>query len=109
MIQVVNRHKYSGDGVYIGRGSPLGNPYTHYKTPTKAQFVVSSRREAIEKFEDWLENQPEDSSARKELNRLTDLYANAGSLVLICSCAPLECHGHVISRMIMENVNRVKN
>ena len=51
--RVVNKYKESYD-VYIGRGSKWGNPFTHISDKkTKADFVVSSRDEAIESYRDW--------------------------------------------------------
>lgn len=104
MIQVKNKRTYNGPGVYIGRGSPLGNPYTHKKGLTKAEFVVESRDDAIEQYEIWLVEQLSDekSEAYKEFNELLELYKKTGELVLICYCVPANCHGFVISRMIQE-------
>jgi len=50
MITVVNKHKHipTPNDVYIGRGSPLGNPYKHIKTGTKAKYVCETRTDAIE-------------------------------------------------------------
>ena len=46
---VVNKYKSEYD-VYIGRGSPWGNPFTHIKDKTtKAEFIVDTREESIEK------------------------------------------------------------
>lgn len=100
MIQVVNRHNYKGDGIYIGRPSPLGNPFARFDYE-HVKFKVKTRREAIDAFEDWLDEQPEDSPAKQELNRLASIYREKGELVLVCSCAPSPCHGHIISKKIL--------
>lgn len=100
MIQVVNRHTYKGDGIYIGRPSPLGNPFARFDY-AHVKFKVGSRREAIDAYEDWLDEQPEDSPAKQELIRLAKIYKDTGNLVLICSCAPSPCHGHIISKKIL--------
>lgn len=57
MIVNVNDSKYD---VYIGRNSEYGdpkwgNPYSHLEG-TLAKYKVSSRKEAIEKYEDYIRN-----------------------------------------------------
>jgi hypothetical protein len=55
MINVVNKYKHqaSENDIYIGRGSVLGNPFSHLKS-SKASVVVNSREEAIERYKSWL-------------------------------------------------------
>lgn len=62
--------------VYIGRGSPWGNPYRLY--------ADGNRATVIEKYRLWLDAHPE-----------IDIEQLRGK-VLICSCKPLACHGDVI-------------
>ena len=83
--RVVNKRFQEYD-VYIGRGSKWGNPYTHIKGKTKAQFLVNSREEAIDKYEEWIKQQPE---------LLKDLHELKG-LRLGCFCRPSRCHGDVL-------------
>ena len=78
------------DAVYIGRGSPYGNPYSS-KDDTKAEFVVGSRDEAIDMFEQHV------------LPHL-DLTPLIGK-DLICFCHPKRCHGHSILRAIEAMTN----
>ncbi len=82
---VVNRRTELFD-VYIGRGGPFGNPFTHYPlATTKAQFKVSTRRESIERFEEWIFDQPQ----------ILALVWSLRVKKLGCYCAPLPCHGTV--------------
>ncbi len=74
--------------VYIGRPSVFGNPFSH-KEGTLAQFTVASRDEAVQKYEEWLLQQPELLEAVKELK----------GKVLGCWCSPQKCHGDVLSRI----------
>lgn len=88
---VVNRRRHEFD-VYIGRGSKWGNPYTHNPGPTKAQFLVATRAEAIAKYREYI------------LGR-SDLLAALPELVgkrLGCYCKPLSCHGDVLVALILE-------
>jgi len=73
--------------VYIGRGSKWGNPYSH-KEGTKAEFIVSSRKEAIEKYEQYLLNNQE----------LMDSIGELKGKVLGCYCSPKSCHGEVLTK-----------
>ena len=86
MTTVVHCKKEKYD-VYIGRPSKWGNPFTHIKDrKTKAEFVVATRKESIDKYREWILNQPE---LLKDLHELKDK-------TLGCWCKPLDCHGDVI-------------
>lgn len=99
-IQVVNKKTYQGEGVYIGRPSPLGNPFSHLHG-TKAEVVVPSRDEAVERYRQWLRTQwQQGGSAKAELVRLARLYKSTGKLTLVCWCAPERCHGHILAEVI---------
>lgn len=95
MIEVKNMRTYKGIGEYVGRPSPLGNPF-----PIGPD---ESRETVIQRYHTWLRSQLEyDTSARKEFERLQQIYRDTGSLILICWCAPLPCHADVIRRMILD-------
>ncbi len=85
---VVNMRNAAYD-VDISRSSKWGNPFTHEKGKTKAQFVVATRAEAIAKYEEWLKQQPELMAALPQLK----------DKVLGCWCKPLACHGDVLARL----------
>lgn len=95
MPQVHNKYHKTApdDAVYIGRPSKWGNPFTH-KDGTLAQFKVSSREDAVAKYEEWLTNQPAlIESARKELVGKD----------LVCWCKPAACHGDVLLKIANGN------
>jgi hypothetical protein len=73
--------------VYIGRGSKWGNPYSH-KKDTKALFIVKSRTEAIEKYEEYLLKNKELMSCIQDLRGKT----------LGCWCKPKSCHGDILAK-----------
>lgn len=83
--------------IYIGRGSIWGNPFSHLKNST-APFKVNTRQESIEKYIEWLDNQPELLSKIKTLK----------GKVLGCFCDPLPCHGHVLAELANEVMNEDK-
>lgn len=109
MITVVNlkNHKSTDNDVYVGRGSPLGNPYTHIKTKyTQADFIVETRYQAIEKYKEYLSEKIKlkDKSVCDELNRIWKL-AKSGDINLCCYCSPkLACHGDVIKSIIQSKL-----
>ena len=74
---------------YVGRPSPLGNPFELGRDGTRAQVIASYRRWL------WGRLQEPASTERRELERLL-ARAQAGRLELLCWCAPLPCHAEVI-------------
>ena len=107
MLTNINVNYPSNNDVYIGRGSPLGNPFTGSKKVenTKAVFQCSSREEAIEKYENYLrlaiyEN---DSYICNEMNRIWKM-AKTGDVNLVCFCKPKACHGDIIKKLIEEKL-----
>ena len=110
-IKVVNKrnHQATSEDYYIGRGSPLGNPFTGTKKieNTKAEFQVNSRKEAIEKYSEWLDERikSKDVHVRNSLNEIY-LMAKAGNVNLVCYCAPKACHGDIIKRIIEMTLNK---
>ena len=96
-IDVVNKH-HGKTGEYIGRGSPLGNPF-----PITKELP---RDEAIAKYEIWLNEQIQEQNpvVLRELERIGAMALN-GSLVLQCFCSPLPCHGHVIKKVIHKAIS----
>lgn len=85
-----SRDTAPSDAVYIGRGSPYGNPYSH-REGTKAKFKVRSRDEAIDMYEEHV------------LPHL-DLTPLIGK-DLVCFCKPKRCHGDSILRAIDKMLN----
>lgn len=91
-IEVLNKRS-GAKGLYIGRPSVLGNPFSI--------GADGSRKEVIEKYEAWLRDQwRKGTPAKAELIRLAKLYKAGQPLSLVCWCAPLPCHGHVLARAI---------
>ena len=109
MIHVVNKSVHTGTPTdfYIGRGSALGNPFTHGPlNRSKAEFRCLTREDAIESYEKYLR----DKIAEKDkdiCNILNRIYKTAiiGEAYLVCYCAPKPCHGEVIKRIVDEKLN----
>jgi hypothetical protein len=105
MITVVNKRTHTGNtknDFYIGRGSILGNPYTHIKTKyTKADYVLDTRDQAMDAYEEYLTKKikERDSLICEELNKIWQA-AKMGDVNLICYCVPKKCHGNFIKNVI---------
>ena len=97
MITVGNK-KHGASGIYVGRPSPLGNPF-----PMQGE---ATRVATIRDYEDWLAEQLLDSSSQAscEIHQLAEL-ARTQNLCLVCFCAPKACHADIIKRTI-EATNR---
>lgn len=108
-IEVINTHhlKDKKMGEYIGRGSPLGNPYSHLEGTT-ALYKVATREEAIKQYRIWLQKQIEQPNFKviEELDRLAYKAISEGSLKLRCYCAPSPCHGDVIKEYLEDAIER---
>lgn len=88
MWKVGNRRR--GDrGEYVGRPSPLGNPF--------AMRDESQRDAVVDAYARWLEaRMQENGPERAEIERL----AASPDGTLVCWCAALRCHADVISEWI---------
>lgn len=91
---VVNKYKEPYD-VYIGRGSKWGNPFTHISDKhTKAEFIVATREESIEKFREYIIERISNGEVK-----IDDLLELAGKR-LGCFCKPKSCHGDVLVEIV---------
>ena len=79
--------------IYIGRPSKWGNPFSH-QNDTKAEFVVSTRKEAVSRYEEYLRKGP----------LMDDIHELDGK-ALGCWCKPRSCHGDVLVRLVDELKN----
>ncbi|QJT71409.1 hypothetical protein GR28A_00121 [Vibrio phage vB_VcorM_GR28A] len=95
-ITVVNLKKTPAGprGVFVGRGSPLGNPF-----PAR---VKADRQKVIARYKNWLLRKYEegDSSIHKELEKLVRMAKEPEGVQLRCYCKPLDCHGDVIKELV---------
>lgn len=87
--KVLNRHHYETQDeipspwIYVGRGTPLGNPYL---------LKDHGPERCLHLYKRWLwkKLRTQDKAVMAELRRIT---ADHG---LVCSCAPRTCHADVI-------------
>lgn len=113
MIRVKNKHKSKPEknDIYIGRGSVLGNPFTHFDLDkTKAEFHCESREESIYFYEKYITFKIEinDPEICRELDRIYYL-ALKQDVNLVCYCKPKSCHGDIIKKIIEQRLNHLNN
>jgi len=84
-MKLINRHTESvKESTYIGRGTPLGNPFSTQEG--------LSRPEALKKFERHLDH----AIIRRDPAIMHALGCLHEDSVLACSCLPKACHGEII-------------
>jgi len=82
-MNVYNKYKNPPSGaVYIGRGSPYGNPF--------AMGVDGDRDEVCDKYEAMVEADPEKKAQFAKALKGKDL---------VCFCAPKRCHGDYLLKI----------
>lgn len=96
-MSIVVGKKWDANAQYIGRGSPLGNP-----------FVMKSeadRDRVCDQYAVWFEERVKvgDALVMNELRRLYKI-AKRGGLVLGCYCAPKRCHGETIKGFLEKHL-----
>lgn len=93
MIRVVHIRKFKSSE-YVGRPSPLGNPYKLH--------VGESRGSTLERYEKWLRGKiiSRDPVVINELKRLREIHKIRGELYLGCYCSPEACHGDIIKKYL---------
>jgi len=90
----VNNVRDVSYGIYIGRGSILGNPFKIGKD--------GDRNMVIAKYRDWLWGKiKEKGDVFNELCRLYKIWLVKGRLSLGCYCFPKACHGLVIGSCLI--------
>ena len=121
MIYVYNRkiETYHGDNnFYIGRGSVLGNPYSHIKDKkTKAIYQAKDRDDAIEKYSHYFDLMYGSNVAfTKEIDKIYNVYRSGVDVFLECYCKKykctenhiddIRCHGDVIKEKLERRLLR---
>lgn len=106
-LVILNKHhgaKVTDRNFYVGRNSPLGNPYPITET--------RSRETVIKDYETWLIDkiQAGDRAVLKKLNDIADKVLDGTNkpVGLICFCAPHRCHSEIIRKVINTTIKGEK-
>ena len=81
-------------GVYVGRPTPLGNPFR-----LKGE---EQREEVVARYATWLEEELRQGNREvaRALGKLYRKLKRQGTLTLLCFCAPKRCHAEVIAERL---------
>jgi hypothetical protein len=82
--------------VYIGRGGPWGNPFSHLAS-SRAVVQVATRDDAVAIYEKWIAGHVNVSGIVPPT--LEQIRYYLGGRVLGCYCKPAACHGDVLCRI----------
>jgi hypothetical protein len=94
-IKVRNNQNWNGEGIYVGRGSPLGNPY---------RITDESDREmVIQRYGAMLKNAiiKRDPKIITALWNIEAYLQKHGKCNLVCYCCPKPCHADIIKQVLI--------
>lgn len=78
------------DRHYVGRPSPLGNPFVIGRDGTRAEVIAKYKARLIEKMKS------QDAAVCNALRELLKAEESGKTVALMCHCKPLACHADVI-------------
>lgn len=93
MTTVVNIKNTKRYDVFIGRGSPYGNPFNYRK-------MGITREECVSLYKEYFYKKLNDPVFRDKVLTLKDK-------ILGCYCAPLLCHGNIIADYLNETTGSI--
>lgn len=95
---------------YIGRGSVLGNPYTHKPLQgTMAIYHTRNREEAIERYSGYFDLMYErDAKFKYVIDEIYEKYKRGEDVYLACYCKPEPCHGDIIAQKLQKRLLKEK-
>ena len=95
MIYIYNRRTetHNKNDFYIGRGSILGNPYSHIKDrKTKAIYEAKDRDDAIDKYSYYFDLMyGSNKTFTQAIDEIYEVYKSGDDVFLGCFCKPLRC------------------
>lgn len=94
-IKVRNLKTWNGEGIYVGRPSPLANPYK--LDDEKDREIVLQRYGAMLKSA----IQKRDPQIITALQNIEAYLQEHGKCDLICYCSPKPCHADIIKQVII--------
>lgn len=102
-IAILNKRKITSgpwpgvSRIYVGRPSPLGNPF--------AIGVHGDRDQVVSLYREWLEKNKNRPEVQRELTKLLDILKSKEYLELVCWCSPAACHADVIKEHLLSLYN----
>lgn len=114
MIYVYNSHvedhTNEANNYYIGRPSPLSNPFSHNGVRTVFKTLTfKTRDEAIEAYEKYFDEMyGKDEEFTKAFDEIYQHYKNGENIYLQCFCKPKACHGDIIANKLQRKLIKEK-
>ena len=114
MIKVYNSHTEdftsNENNFYIGRPSPLGNPFSHNGVRSVFKTLTfKTREEAIEAYDKYFDAMyGHDDVFTKAFDIIYEKYKNGEDIYLQCFCKPLPCHGDIIADKLQRRLIKEK-
>ncbi len=90
--RIVNRHKERFD-VYIGRGTPWGNPSIVGQVCARCGELHADGAATLPCYRQWLHEQLQNPVIANKTKALL-------GRTLACSCKPKPCHGDILVRAV---------
>jgi len=100
-VRIVNKKTNKQEGFYIGRGSPVGNPFSFSKSKYETTYVGDRDTSIIEYEKYILEKMKYNNSISNFINECCIELLSKNIIILICFCKPLPCHGDVLAEIIL--------
>jgi len=98
-INVRNKGSWKQDGFFVGRPSPLSNPFMITETQTR-EIVLQRYAEVIKSA---IKNRKKHIIV--PLQKLEYHLIENGKLDLICYCAPKRCHADLIKQILLNKMH----
>ena len=114
MIYVYNSHKEdhtsNENNFYIGRPSPLGNPFSYNGVKTNlAKLELKTREESIEAYGRYFDAMyGKDEALTRAFDEIYEHYRNGENIYLQCFCKPYPCHGDIIADRLQRKLIKEK-
>lgn len=110
-IKVVNKKTLTPEigytDIYIGRPSPLGNPYPMNGEHTRKtvcelyhKYLWKQMQIAWRNNDDGTTETTSENKVWRELKRIALLVKSGKNVRLVCFCKPLGCHGDSIVKAV---------
>lgn len=99
IINIRNKSTWKGDGFYVGRPSPLSNPFKIHGDQTR-EICISHYGEMLR--DEILNEVPIIITALKNIEFYLLEY---GGCNLICYCSPKLCHAEIIKQVLLNKIH----
>jgi hypothetical protein len=95
-ITIANKRTFKGAGIYVGRPTPLGNPF---------EVQGEDKRDwSCNQYAIWFAANKDKPAQKTMLDSLIRMYKQSHKLTLVCWCAPKRCHAEAIRDHILAAV-----